>query len=508
MKRDLDGLVDDVFDVLVIGGGIYGASVARDAALRGLSVALVERDDFGALTSHNSLKLIHGGIRYLQQADIGRLLASSRERSFWLRAAPTLITPLRFVIPLYGYAARGPEAFRIAALTYNMLTRGSRQGLVPAAGVIDTIEARALLPDAGPRLRGGGVWHDGQMRDANRVELACLMGAVERGARIANHLEAMDFLMTGDRVEGAVVEDRLSGRSFSVHARLTVNCAGPLVTDLLGRSLRKFSLQPFPKLQRAMNLVIGRRLTGNAAIGVVSRRKADSVVDRGGRMFFLTPWGETTVVGTEHLPFTGDPSDFDFREDEIAAFLDEINGAAPGLGLSREDVRYCYAGLTPATLDDDSGKVRQAKRGNIIDHRASDGVDGLMSVVGVKYTTARLIAERAVHQAMAKLDRPAVASTTGNVPFPALDPLPERYENRASLRARVDTAVDEEMAMRLGDLVFRRSRLGEGGRIADGQIEAIAALMADRLGWNEAKRIEEIDAVAGRLARHEGREPD
>ncbi|WP_299819343.1 FAD-dependent oxidoreductase [uncultured Jannaschia sp.] len=509
MRRDPDAFADGPYDLLVVGGGIYGACAAADAARRGLRVALIERDDFGGATSHNSLKTIHGGIRYIQHLDIARLMSSARERRHWMDLAPELVVPRQFVIPLYGHAMKGPEAFGAAAMLYNALTARIRRGRVPAARVLSVRRAAELMPGIDTSgMSGGGTWHDGQILDANRLLMAFLHDAAANGAQVANYVAARDLLGPATRVEGVLAEDRATGRSFEIRARLTLNCAGAGAAGLARRARHELSAASFSGLARAMNLVVDRDLTAGAAFGVVSRRKSDAVIDRGGRMFFVAPWMSRTMIGTAHLPFEGDPETYRFDEGDLQEFLAEVNEAAPALGLARADVAYCHAGLTPAAIDDDaksgvggSGEVRRHKRGTIIDHRAADGVDGLVSVVSIKYTTARLVAERVVDHAAARLDRPA--------PAPAPRPLAEATlvddpADADALAARCREEIRDGMALHLGDVVFRRTRLAETGRMTEPLLDAAARAMAGALDWNEARRDRELAETRATLARHRG----
>ena len=379
-------------------------------------MALVERGDFGSETSHNSLKILHGGIRYTQHLDVRRLVDSARERRFWLTVAPELTAAQPFVIPLYGHAMKGPEAFGAAALLYNGLTVGIRRGQVPAARVLPRARLAELMPGLDvSAMTGGGAWHDGLIRDANRLLLAVIEDAAAGGGQVANHAAAVDLLGPRDRVEGALVEDRLTGRSLQVRARITVNCAGAGAAGIAARATRH-ALSPasFPAMARAMNLVVDRQLTAGTGFGLVSRRRSDAVVDRGGRMFFLVPWMGRTMIGTAHLPWTGDADGYRFAEDEVAAFLAEINEAAPALRLARSEVAYCYAGLTPADDEESGGEVRRRKRGDVIDHRATDGVDGLVSVVGIKWTTSRLVAAGVADHVARRLGRGVTGGGAGS----------------------------------------------------------------------------------------------
>ena len=192
-RAPLDVLCEDTFDILVVGGGIYGLMAARDAALRGLRTALVERDDFGGATSHNSLKLMHGGIRYVQHLDFARLRSSARERAFWQRAAPALVTPMEFTIPLFGHGIKGPAAFAAGVLLYNAASVGVRGPKYGGARVIGPGAARRALGTLAPQgLTGGGVWRDGQLQNVNRLHMAALCAATEAGGQCRASLDLED----------------------------------------------------------------------------------------------------------------------------------------------------------------------------------------------------------------------------------------------------------------------------------------------------------------------------
>lgn len=470
-RASLCGLAATTFDVLVVGGGIYGAMVARDAALRGLSTALIERADWGAGTSYNSLRVIHGGIRYVQHLDVHRLRASARERAFWQRAAEPYVTPLEFVVPLVGLGIKGPVAFAAAAMLYNALSTGVRGGRYGFASVIGPGTARDRLGTLAPKgLTGGGIWRDGQIRDANRLQLACLASAANAGAELANYMEASALLYHDGQVLGARVTDRITGAEAEIRAGVTLSCTGvaaqALATDAIGAD----AARPFPTFARAVNLLI-KRAPGPAALGIISRSRADAVVDRGGRMYFVTPWEGHMVIGTHEAPHDGGPweRDPDTLCAEARAFLDEVNHACPSLALTLDEVGFTYAGLIPADVDDDRGSPRRMTRGTLIDHRETDGVGGLISSVGVKYTTARLIAERMVGRAQAQLGRGRSAADGARLSFdtqlPEIGLATVDPDDSAAVAARIRAAVRDEMALSLEDVLLRRSRLAETGTL-------------------------------------------
>ncbi|MEZ5859534.1 MAG: glycerol-3-phosphate dehydrogenase/oxidase [Geminicoccaceae bacterium] len=540
MKRDPGRLAGPELDVLVIGGGIYGACIARDAAQRGLRTALVERGDFGGLTSHNSFKLIHGGLRYLQQLDIQRLRQSAREQRIWLGIAPHLVRPLPFVMPTFGHGSRGPEALRLALLAYELLSRGGAPAAprVPSGRVVGRAEAMALLPGL-PRsdLNGAAIWSDVQMLNADRLLLECVMDAAAEGAVVANHVEALGFLGTPERVTGARARDRLGDGELDIRAKLTINAAGPHAGLLLDR-LPARSGRDFGGLARGLNIVVRRPLATGHALAVSSRRRSDSLVPRAdGRLFFIQPWQGLTLIGTSHLPHADDSPELVVDGPWLDDFLAEINDAWPPAALTREDVLYCYAGLTPAAKEARGSEVARTRRGVVIDHGPADGIQGVLSLQGVKYTTARLVAESVVDLALARLGRPAVPCRSWQEQLPGargfeagaalaaarrrapgggaeidrlvadhgagwaavLDDAGEGpLTGEAVFRARVRHVVRHEMACRLDDVLVRRLDEVARGRLDRARLDAAAGVMAEELGWSPAERA----AAVADLARH------
>jgi len=550
VKRDLARLERTHHDLLVIGAGIYGACVARDAAQRGLSVALIERGDFGCATSHNSLKLIHGGLRYLQHLDLARVRQSAREQRIWLEIAPHLVRPLEFVLPTYGHGPRGPEALGAAIRLYDFLCRKERRALpperaLPRGHIIGSDACCDRIPGVpAAGLTGGAIWYDAQMINADRLLMACLQDAVANGAAIANYVTAEVLLGSETRIEGVRARCRLSGETLPIRARVTVNACGPWAGQLL-RTASGAPGRDLGRLNSNMNLVTTRPVFAGHAAAVSSRRRADALVPRGGRMYFITPWQGRAVIGTSHLPFAGEPEDYDFTEAEIAAFIDEINQAYPPAELSRGDVLYCYAGLTPAAAEPRGSEVRRSRRGQIIDHARLDGRQGLVTLQGVKYTTARLVAEAAVDLAFAKLGRRAPPCRSATTPLPGGEGFlayetasppgaPDRAEfhrllaaygsdHRCVLEAngggagpddaeaifqcRVRHAVRYEMTWRLDDLVRRRLEHAALGLLSEARLLHAAGAMAKAHGWSAARRDAEIADVRRILCRHRGVPP-
>jgi len=554
MRRDLARLADTVFDVVVIGGGVCGAAVAWDAALRGLSVALLERTDFCAETSAWSLKVVHGGIRYLQHLDFKRVRESCRERSALLRIAPHLVHPMPFVVPTYGHGLQGSEALAAAFLLLSAVTPDRNRGIadperrIPAGRLVSRRQLLEWFPHLEPtHPAGAGVFCDGQMYNPPRLVWEFVRSAAERGAVAANYCEVTGLLREGDRVTGVRVTDRMDGGQVDVRARTVVNASGPFAEQIyVKQGLRPERRIP---LSRDMALVIGKPLvTGRALAAQTSYKDPDAVLSRGNRHVFLVPWRNHTLIGVNSRVWPGDPYALKVTEAEVAGFVDEIRAAAPQFGITLDDVAMVYAGLLPFGQND-AGAVDLSfgKRSHLIDHEAADGVKGLVSAISIRFTTARGLAEQATDLVFRKLGKAPPPCPTQHTPllgarfdrFTGLaqtisaalgvapgdgaashlahnhgsaygdvlrvaETVPRGREHIAgsdTLRAEVVHAVREEMALTLADCVFRRTDLGTGGNPGDAALDETADLMAEELGWTPEHRAREL---AGVLARYPG----
>jgi glycerol-3-phosphate dehydrogenase len=477
VRRDVAALTAAEWDVVVVGGGIHGAAVAWDAAQRGLSVALVEREDFGAGASWNSLKTIHGGLRHLQRLDLASLRESARERNTLLRIAPQLVRPLRFLVPCRGHGATGREALALGLFLNDRLTRGRNRGLAEEQQIADARsvgakEALALVPGLEARgLTGAALWHDAQAVSTERLLVGFVHAAAEAGALIANHAEALELLRSGSRVAGVAVRDTLGGRTLEVRARIVLNAAGPWADELVSRGGPRRA--PVPLL-RARNLVLRRAPVVPFAVGARSE----------GRYLFLVPWLGHSIVGTSYEPAGSPPSD-------PLAFLDEVARAFPWAGLARADVALVHEGLVPGT----GGPHGLVTRSRLVDHEQEDGIAGLVSLQGVKYTTARALAERALDHVTRRLGRTAGPCRT------AAEPLRGARFLAGPLEARAREAVRDEMALSLADAVLRRLDLGSAGPPSGAELGVVSRVMAAELGWDPARQRAEREALAAFYAR-------
>ena len=412
------------YDLLVIGGGIYGVCAAWDAALRGLSVALVEKGDLGHGTSSNSLRVIHGGLRYLQHGDLRRLRQSIQERKIFMRIAPHLVHPLPFFIPTYGHAMRGKELLKLALLI-NDIVGFDRNSLkvsdkyLPPGRVISREECLRMFPgiDA-TNLTGGGIVYDCQMFSSERLILSFAHSASRVGAQIANYLEVCGILSEGGRLSGVRARDVLGGNEIEIRARTVVNSSGPWSERVLGLWDGR-SPKAKVRLSKAFNILVDRQLVQRYGVGIYTKssfKDEDALLSKGSRLLFMTPWHNQTLIGTVHLPYDCDPDQCRVTENEIQAFIEEINEAYPAAALKRQDVCFTYGGLLPMA-NHGKGGVQLLKRYRILDHATEDGIAGLVSVMGVKLTEARHVAEKTIDLIFAKLGYTSPKSRTANTPL-------------------------------------------------------------------------------------------
>ncbi len=544
MNRNLAGLSHKVFDLLIIGGGIYGASAAWEAAGRGLSVALIEKGDFGGATSSNSLKIIHGGLRYLQHGDFKRMRESIHERKVLMRIAPHLVHPLPCVMPTYGHALKGKEVMAVAmlmndAVGFDRNRLHDPQKFMPRGRVISKAECQKLIPGVDEKnLTGGALWYDCHVYNSERMLLSYLHSAVAAGAQVANYVQATGFLVKDRRVLGIQAQDVFSQNDFEIRAKLVINNSGPWVNNVLGLAHGLYSGKKV-LLSKTMNLVLRRQIIPDYAVGVPSKFEfmdRDAVINKGARLLFMKPWRNLTVVGTTHAPYHGEPENFRVTEKDIQEFIDELSAAYPAAGLSRADVAFFNGGLLPMeSFNPRTGHVRLLKQYFLRDHQLEDGIAGLLTIVGVKYTTARDVAEKSIDLAMRKLEAPRRKSISQYTPihggqierfedflqneirqrprgltgeitkhlvtnygasYPALfryfdensDGQKTLSRNTEVLSAEVIYGIREEMALKLADVVMRRTELGTRGHPGNEALHKCAQIMAQELGWNEARR--------------------
>jgi glycerol-3-phosphate dehydrogenase len=457
--RDPTGAAGERWDLLIIGGGIYGVTLALEAAHEGLRPLLVERDDFGQHTSWNSLRIVHGGFRYLQTLDLPRFQESVTERRWFLKNFPEHVRPLACLLPLYGRGLRRPPILAVALRLNDTLTMRRNDGVqtdrhLPAGRVLTAEETESIFPlvrRAG--LRGGAQWWDAGMEDSQRLLIEVLRWAVAQGACALNYVEARELRLEGGRVTGIEARDAVSGATLSLRADTVVNCAGPWCRELAQRFDRNDPALFRPSL--AFNVLLDREPPATThAVAVEPPR-------RGARTYFLHPWKGRLLAGTFHAPR---PGGFDQGAPEaelIHRLLADLSAAMPeARPLAESEVRRVLWGLLPAAAD---GVDDLAVRERIVDHARRGGPRGLYSVSGVKFTTARRVAEKTL--ARIRGGRPRSRS-----PFPPRGepPAGTSWEEMRELLASDPAAARdiarriarEEAVVRVEDLLLRRTDWG------------------------------------------------
>jgi glycerol-3-phosphate dehydrogenase len=529
---ELARLARELFDILIIGGGITGAGVARDAALRGLRVALCEKDDFASGTSSRSSRLIHGGVRYLEHGHLHLVFESSRERRTLQRIAPHLVRPLAFTWPVY----RGARVRRwklLAGLTlYDALAlfRNSQNHRRLSRDGVKRAEP-ALTADG---LTGGARYWDAATDDS-RLTLANALGAAQAGAVVLNHAPVIRLIVQGGRANGAVVHDTATGQEVAVHARCVISASGPWTDTVLGR--QHAEVAPSIRGVAGAHIAVPRnRVANRDAITVTAPQD--------GRVMFVLPSGNQTIIGTTETRAASGPDDIRATREEVRYLLDACNAYFPAALLRDADVIAAWSGIRPLAAAVAAGAAASASR----EHTIAENDVGVLVVTGGKLTTYRAMAEQVVDRVVRSLGgQEFAACTSADVPLPGGDLSSVEAMEREAVEAigveerghglvrrhgsvwrtvweleRANPALAEpiestlpytlaeavyavghERACTLGDLLIRRTRVAFESRDhgAEGA-RRIAAALAARLGWDpetRAKALDEYEKEVGRV---------
>ena len=484
MRRDMTPFAKEIYDVIVVGGGIHGACAAWEAARRGLKVVLVEAGDFNAATSANSLRTLHGGLRHLQRLDFQQMRLSIRQRREWLRLAPELTRPLRFVLPL----GSSQSVARVALWVNDLISADRNQAVrqdhhLPGGSILTRNEFTALFPGLSiPGCSAAAAWHDGICLDTERLQLAVIAAAVACGAQAANYVRALWPLEEKGKICGARVRDELTGTGMDLRAPVVINAAGPALEAWLPRAQ-----SPLFKASRAFNLLV-RRLPFHDALGL----RMD------GGTYFVIPWNGYSIVGTRHLH--GDH--LEVSREEVAEFLAQLN---PRLGLTMDDVCGVFSGLLPAA-DSGGADVALQRAPRIVDH-AAQGLRGLYSIVGVKWTTALWVGEAAARRACRQLgrsERPVRERALSECVTPPGGDSARVVPDLPVVFGQIAYAVREEMAVHLWDVVRRRTPLYLSRSLDRSALAACASVMARELRWSPRTTAAEIDTTEAELVAFKG----
>lgn len=536
MERFIETYAGETFDVIVIGGGITGAAVAYDAASRGLSVALLEKQDFGSATSAATSKLIHGGFRYLANLEFGIVRESLRERRTLENIAPNLVYPIPVLIPCYNRGmTKHTWLMKSAMLLYDFLSydkgwtwdKSKKIGLHQAISPREATELEPVIPKEG--LKGVYAYCDCASIFPERLTLAFIKSAVKHGALVSNYSKVEGFIFSDSnkkKITGASVKVLINDRDVELSGKLIINCGGPWADLILGMAKRD-SLDKRIRRSEGIHIIIRKIVNNNMVVFITPS----------GKGFFIIPWRGRALIGTTDKEYVGSPDEFKVTKPAILELLEIVNGAlGDNVRIEYKDIIHTYGGLRPL-VEDQTKEVRESSRKYEIYDNAKDGIEGLITVEGGKYTTSRNLAENVMKIVSGKLKRNPGKCITNKqylngceikdiekfideskrenrdfdektieclckyygIEFSKVlelaredKSLSEPLNDDGEIIAQAVYAIRNEMALTLKDILIRRTGVGTLGNPGDEKIVKLADLAAKELNWDIARREREI----------------
>lgn len=534
-----DEIKGQAFDVVVVGGGVYGATLTWVLTRAGKKVLLLEQGDYSRGASANSLKVLHGGLRYLQHMDLVRVRESIRARRHGLKKLPHMTHPQTYFMPTAGWGMRSAPVLTAGLLVNDAVSCDRNLGVDPKnrirmGRIVSPSKVEAMTGMPAPQgSTGAACWHDGFVENTERFTLAYVLSARGEGARVRNYAKVQDVQTSGGRVTGVQIEDQLSGEKLEVNTASVVLTGGswmPALCSTLG--LEVSSEWTWTK---SFNVVLRRSLFGKYGMGLESKRSykdPDAIWQKETRNYFFTPWRTGCIAGTAYKQIDPGEGGAGLTQDEIQGFLDEINEVVPGVQLSMDDVCFAHVGILPS--DSKPGNEdTPIKHAEVIDG-ATRGVKGLWLVRGDKYTTAVETGYRIArlmgipfHRSMCegpdavlygsaegwdcKSVKSAAAAKGVSLEDAQAEWLSVQFGSNAKkvleciedegaghetlLKAAARYAIRNEQAATLDDLVFRRTDLGTFGYPGDVVINQIADTAARELQWDKAGKMQQIEQV-------------
>ena len=539
MIRFVDSYDGRDFDIIIIGGGITGAAVAYEAASRGYSVALLEKNDFGGATSAATSKLIHGGLRYLNYLEFGLVRESLRERRILENIAPNFVNPLSFMIPNYDTLMTNKWLIKLGMMLYDVLSfdktwTWDKVKSLPLHRTISKKDVLKLEPNVrSEKLTGASIYYDCQSLFPERLTLAFMKSAVSKGAAVANYAYVSGFLYrSGRQIAGIKVFDRINNREFEMKGSIVVNCAGTWADLILNIAERGESTN---HIKRSEGIhIITEKIANDHAVLLRTKK---------GRHFFILPWRNHSLIGTTDKEYNGDPDNYRITRESINEFLKEINDTYGNGNLKYSDIKYTYGGLRPIVDDQTEGTYESSRKYEIYDN-AKEGYEGLITVEGGKYTTSRNLASKVMKLIEKKTGREPGYSVTDKIYLAGCDvpdlktfldnikqdnndfegktleylgrnygtesgkvlaiarsrkELARPLNSEGEILAEVVYAAREEMALKLTDILFRRTGLGTLGHPGKDALKKIADVAAKELGWSDSKKKKEIKDAEDKL---------
>ena len=540
MKRFIESHSGKLYDIIIIGGGITGAAVAYEAASRGLSVALVEKGDFGAATSAATSKMIHGGLRYLANFELGIVRESLKERRILENIAPNFVYPLPFMVPLYNNSKNNQWILEPGMVIYDMLSYDKgftwdRTKKIPLHRFLPGKKALELEPVIKAEgLNGAIMFYDCASIIPERLTLAFIKSAVKYGAVVSNYSRVEDFTREPGRVTGVIVRDLLNSKTIEVRGKMIINCGGPWADLILDIAGGKPGTQ---HVRRSEGIhIVTRKLTNKYVVGALTPN---------GRHCNISPWRGHSLIGTTDQEYKGDPDNYRVTRQAIEDFIREVNASFCDTELIKyADIMYAYGGLRPLVEKETVDVYKTSRKYEIYDN-AGDGIEGLITVEGGKYTTSRNLAEHVLKTVMRKSGTPykksitarrhlagceipdidsfIYSAKTANSDFnqSSMDYLARIYGTEfnnvmaiarkdkryaeplnagGEMPAQVLYAVKNEMARTLTDILLRRTGLGTLGNPGAGVLDTVAETAAKELKWSPQRTSLELETAVKALA--------
>ena len=552
MERNGSRIPHDIesypFDLIVVGAGINGAGIARDAAMRGLKILLLDKRDVASGTTSWSTRLIHGGLRYLEYYELYLVHESLSEREKLLNIAPHLVKPLPFVIPIYEHSKRGTMLVRIGMVGYDLLSWSKsldRHRMLTRDEVLERIPG--LDPEG---LLGAATYYDGQVEYAERLAVENAVSAHEHGAVVLTYAQVERLVVEDGAVKGVEFTDLLDGGKLTVRAPVTLNVAGPWVDEVLRQM--DYAEERMIGGTKGSHLVVDSFPGAPAGEALYAEARTD------GRPYFIVPWNGRYLIGTTDIRYEGDLDLVVADDEEIDYLIEETNNVIPEANLTRDDILFTYSGVRPLPYEPE-GEEGSVTRGHLIyDHAEHGKIDGLFSIIGGKLTTYRNLARETVDAVYGKLGWEAPPCRTDEIPLPggvvggtrgfeefAADfkltsglteelavrllklygarapevlaeagddhslrvPLsPSATVESSVLGAEVLYAFRRELAEKLGDVLLRRSMVGMGPKVALDVDEATARIAAQHLGWSQERVDREVKEFRDYVRRYKPRD--
>lgn len=527
LMPDLQAIQNRTYDLVVIGGGINGAATARDAALRGLSVLLLEKNDFAGGTTSWSTRLIHGGLRYLEYFEFALVRESLREREILLRTAPHLVKPIQLTIPIYRGGSRQYWEIQAGMFLYDVL---SYDKSLPNHRMLPAHKFRQLFRSADHAdAQGAAQYYDGQVEYAERLCLEIVLDAQAAGADVLNYTTVTALARQGDRVTGLTAHHQSSDQTLEIALpdnAVVANISGPWVDRILGLGRQTVQGSDFASDRKIGGTkgshIIVDAFPGAPETALYAEAKSD------GRPYFIVPWLGQYLIGTTDLPYDGDLDVVKADDAEVDYLLKETNAILPTARLTRDDVRFTYSGVRPLPYSEgkSTGSITRA---HILYDHTREGVSNLLSLIGGKLTTHRQVGEEITDWAFKKRrqsvppcptrDRPlpgciwpdderlqTVFDRYGDrLPLDSLDYLNQVYganapevlalvdeapelaqpiqAGRPEIQAQIVYAVKTEMAQTLLDITRRRTTLAMGGNYGLDLLPTLLDVLQRYCGW-------------------------